>query len=168
MLKTTQAAAEAAGISLDKIYVMEGYADGKQSFDSLIRDIVRRKCPKEPPRVAGKDTLAYLVFSSGTSGPPKGEFSCFSFANHMNSKFAIAVMISHGNLAVSLLQGITIGAAIAAVSPPAPSEVEVTLAFLPMHHSYGMHMYCFRAFLKPSTFILMLWDVDSVLAMVPK
>lgn len=81
----------------------------------------------------------------------------------------IAVMISHGNLKVSLLQGIIVGTIIAAVNPPSTSESpEVTLAFLPLHHSYGMHMYCFRAFLRPSTFIMMAWDVDAVLALVPK
>lgn len=72
-LKIALRAAEAAGIPQDRIYIMEGHVNGKKSFDSLIREVIRRKVPKEAPRPAREDTLAYLVFSSGTSGPPKGK-----------------------------------------------------------------------------------------------
>lgn len=53
-------------------------------------------------RPVTKDTMAYLVFSSGTSGPPKGTF-LLSFDRN-GSDCLVAVMISHGNLIFALMQ----------------------------------------------------------------
>lgn len=58
------------GLSEDRIHILEGHVPNRLSLDDVIyntRDIQGVK-----PRQAGKDTLAYLLFSSGTSGPPKG------------------------------------------------------------------------------------------------
>ncbi|KIJ27498.1 hypothetical protein M422DRAFT_190935, partial [Sphaerobolus stellatus SS14] len=78
----------------ENIFILEGQDKSDLNFrslDNLIAEVRRNQLPKEPVRAAGKDTLAYLVFSSGTSGLPK------------------AVMISHGNLLASLFQAVVIG-----------------------------------------------------------
>jgi long-subunit acyl-CoA synthetase (AMP-forming) len=57
--------AKERGIDLHHIYVMKGNAE-------VIGDVRKKRIPPVGIRTATKDTLAYLVFSSGTSGPPKG------------------------------------------------------------------------------------------------
>ena len=64
--------AKELGIDSNHIYVMKGNVKGRKSLWSIIRDVRRKKTPLVDVRAATKDTLAYLVFSSGTSGLPKG------------------------------------------------------------------------------------------------
>ena len=55
-----------------------------KTFRGIIQNVRKRKVPLVDIRPAGKDTLAYLVFSSGTSGLPKGMyifFCCWSMPN---------------------------------------------------------------------------------------
>jgi long-subunit acyl-CoA synthetase (AMP-forming) len=60
-------------ITQDKIYVLSGQpTDGRRSFGQLIDTVERKNVLPEPVRRAQKDTLAYLMMSSGTSGLPKG------------------------------------------------------------------------------------------------
>jgi long-subunit acyl-CoA synthetase (AMP-forming) len=60
-------------ITSDKIYILSGPpVKGRQSFNQLIEAAERKKLPLAPIHPAKKDTLAYLVMSSGTSGLPKG------------------------------------------------------------------------------------------------
>jgi acyl-coenzyme A synthetase/AMP-(fatty) acid ligase len=49
------------------------------SVESLIRKVNKEQIPEESVRIVSKDALGYLVFSSGTSGLPKG-----SFPNHLS------------------------------------------------------------------------------------
>ncbi|KAF8962991.1 hypothetical protein BDZ97DRAFT_1701982 [Flammula alnicola] len=158
-LKTVLPAAREAGIPEDRIYLMKEGEEktakkgkGRKSFRSIIEDVRRRKTPVVDVRPAGKDTLAYLVFSSGTSGLPK------------------AVMISHGNLIFSVGQAIVLQeAALAVYTPPNPESTPVTLAFLPLHHTYGLHSYCFRACLAPGTLIILpKWDIHVALRVIPQ
>lgn len=60
------------GLSRDKIYLMNQDIQGQTSIDSLIKHVNSKKIPEERVRIVPKDTLGYLVFSSGTSGLPKG------------------------------------------------------------------------------------------------
>jgi long-subunit acyl-CoA synthetase (AMP-forming) len=70
--------AKAAGIPEDKVYVLGGRFQGRKSLDDLIKDAQTKKLAPLAVRPAKKDTLAYLVFSSGTTGLPKGSsFSRF-------------------------------------------------------------------------------------------
>ena len=64
--------AKAAGIPEDKVCSLGGHVDGRTSFSDLINEVRSRKLQPIAVRPAHKDTLAYLVFSSGTSGLPKG------------------------------------------------------------------------------------------------
>ncbi|GLB38764.1 putative AMP-binding enzyme C-terminal domain [Lyophyllum shimeji] len=147
--------AKTVGIPSSKIYILEGRVKGRKSFAEMIEGVERRKMPILQPRHATKDTLAYLIFSSGTSGLPK------------------AVMISHGNIIYSIGQVVVMGAALAEVyTPPrinTPEGIPIGLAFLPLHHSYGLHAYSFRAFLSPLTLVLMSrWDLKHALELIPK
>ena len=65
-------AATTADLSTNNIYVLEGCSEGRPSFQDLIGTIVSSKTSQEPIRSVTKDTIAYFIFSSGTSGLPKG------------------------------------------------------------------------------------------------
>jgi acyl-CoA synthetase (AMP-forming)/AMP-acid ligase II len=53
--------------------------------------------------------------------------------------------------------------------PDTPEGIHVALASLPMHHTYGFHICCFRAFEKPVTLaILRRWDVDVALKLIAR
>jgi acyl-CoA synthetase (AMP-forming)/AMP-acid ligase II len=71
-LTTVMPVAIELGVDLNHIYVMKGNSKGRQSFWSIIQDVRKKKIPRVDVRNATKNTLAYLVFSSGTSGLPKG------------------------------------------------------------------------------------------------
>jgi acyl-CoA synthetase (AMP-forming)/AMP-acid ligase II len=61
-----------AGLPADRIYLLEGEDVCYTNYDQLVSSARKSGLPRLPVRQANKDTLAYLVFSSGTSGPPKG------------------------------------------------------------------------------------------------
>jgi acyl-CoA synthetase (AMP-forming)/AMP-acid ligase II len=72
LLPLVLAVAKDVGIPSSKIYILGGSAKGRKSFSEMIND-ARTKCmPFISARPATKNTLAYLVFSSGTTGLPKG------------------------------------------------------------------------------------------------
>jgi acyl-coenzyme A synthetase/AMP-(fatty) acid ligase len=60
------------GLSREKVYLMNKDASDHVSVESLIRKVDEKQIPEEKVRIVPKDTLGYLVFSSGTSGLPKG------------------------------------------------------------------------------------------------
>lgn len=139
----------------DRIYLIEGSATDKESFGDMITRTRKAGLRGGSIRKADRDTLAYLIFSSGTSGPPK------------------AVMISHGNIAVALLQGIVYAQAVAEVytppTPPTSEGIPVSIGVLPMHHTYGLHVFAFRPCLAPSTVVLVdTFNVSSLLKLIPK
>jgi len=77
-----------SGLPEDHIYILEGERDGYTSYDQLVSSARKNSIPRLPVRHAIKDTLAFLVFSSGTSGPPKGIylfqlFIAEAWARHM-------------------------------------------------------------------------------------
>ncbi|KAF9004607.1 hypothetical protein BDQ17DRAFT_1240838 [Cyathus striatus] len=148
-------AAKEVGISADKIYILRGHVRTRKSVHDLIFNAWKNKITPVPVRQATKDTLAYLVFSSGTTGLPK------------------AVMISHGNIIYSMAQVMVVRQVTATVHPPQPLKtpegIPVSLAFLPLHHTYGLHVYCFRAMITPNTLVIMSkWNIDTALQLIPK
>ena len=60
------------GIPKDRVYILEGNAPrGFRSFDGMIAR-AKEQCGRSVRiKQAGKNTLAFLLFSSGTTGLPK-------------------------------------------------------------------------------------------------
>ncbi|KAH9936272.1 uncharacterized protein B0H18DRAFT_1081932 [Fomitopsis serialis] len=140
-------AAREVGLPEERIYVLSGHIKGKKSLADFIDETRERRTPAVPVRPATKDTLAYLVFSSGTTGLPK------------------AVMVTHGNIAVSYMQNDICLKAVGLPTPPVPP---VGLAFLPYYHTYGLHMICLRGLWAPVTFVVIpKWDANLVLRLIP-
>lgn len=71
-LPLVQAAAKEAGFPDTLVYILEGQSAGRLSFGEMIHHVRERSIPRIAVRPATKYTLAYLIFSSGTSGLPKG------------------------------------------------------------------------------------------------
>ena len=60
------------GIPSHEIYLMNEDISGQVSVESLIRRAKEKQIPEEQVRIVPKDTLGSLIFSSGTTGLPKG------------------------------------------------------------------------------------------------
>lgn len=93
-------AARENGFGEEHIYLLEGDVHGKQSFVDLISNTKVRNVPRIPVRPASKSTLAYVVFSSGTTGLPKGKQVSDGDITLVSQRIPWyeGVMISHGNL----------------------------------------------------------------------
>jgi acyl-CoA synthetase (AMP-forming)/AMP-acid ligase II len=59
-------------ISMDNLYILGQKTEGLRTFEEMVEDARSRALAPVSPRAATRDTLAYLVFSSGTTGRPKG------------------------------------------------------------------------------------------------
>ena len=106
-----------SGLPADRIYLLEGENKGHTSYDQLVSSVRKNGIPRLPVRHATKGTLAYMVFSSGTSGLPKGMYP-FCLPRHRNMDASsmryfllnyTAVMISHGNITHVILGLLVIG-----------------------------------------------------------
>ncbi|KAI0345746.1 amp dependent CoA ligase [Trametopsis cervina] len=152
LLSNALAAAKEIGFPEERIYILEGKADGRWSFQDFVDHARARAIPRVPIRPASKSTLAYLVFSSGTTGLPKG------------------VMISHGNIwALMYANIIQKDEEDKFLQPAPPKAPPVHLMFLPFYHTYGLHISCFRVFVQPVTNVIVpKWDVELVLRAIPK
>ncbi|GAO50186.1 acetyl-CoA synthetase-like protein [Saitoella complicata NRRL Y-17804] len=114
MLETAVAAAKEVGIPEDQIFVLD-QAPGFKSVQDLV-DIGRKE--KELPALNwspgdGKTKMAFLSYSSGTTGLPKG------------------VMVSHYNVIANTLQ-------IVAFNGGFHKEKTTVLGLLPFYHIYGL------------------------------
>lgn len=77
LIKQAHEAANQAGVPADCIYQLDSRPHTKiTDLSSVIQNVKAKKIPRQPVIPAQKDTLAYLLFSSGTSGPPKGVRKC--------------------------------------------------------------------------------------------
>lgn len=144
-----------SGLPEDRIYILEGECKGYTSYDQLVSSARKKNIPRLPVRYASKDTLACLIFSSGTSGLPK------------------ALMVSHGNIIHATLGIMVYGMESVKIQEPTaldtPDELEVRLCVLPVHHSYGLYMTSFYNFLKRSTTVILpKWDVNLFFDSIPK
>ncbi|KZS92203.1 acetyl-CoA synthetase-like protein [Sistotremastrum niveocremeum HHB9708] len=147
-----------AGISDDRILLLDEpraspNLGGIRSFDSLIKAICKRNIPRADVRSVGKDTLAYLMFSSGTSGLPK------------------AVAVSHANVNTSLMQYLMLVVEAMKVMKlsAVPGEISKVLAALPFSHTAGLHVLVIRALLLPNTLVILpKWDVNMAIDCIQK
>jgi long-subunit acyl-CoA synthetase (AMP-forming) len=73
------AAAQMIGFSEKSVIILQGEVAGKASLPRLIEDVKARGLPKIATQEVQDDTLAYFVFSSGTTGLPKGLFFRVNF-----------------------------------------------------------------------------------------
>ena len=62
----------AKNVGMKNIYVLGQKIEGLRTFEEIVEDARSRAIAPVPPRAVTKDTLAYLMFSSGTTGLPKG------------------------------------------------------------------------------------------------
>ncbi|KAI0785242.1 hypothetical protein C8Q75DRAFT_722835 [Abortiporus biennis] len=152
LLTAALRAAKELHIPESRIFLLEGTSPyPKLSFNDLVNSVQKRAIPRVAVRPATKDTLAYLVFSSGTTGLPK------------------ALMVSHGNLWFTIMSATVHVQEEMKGLPISRASQMVVLAALPFHHSYGLHMFCLRGFAFPSTFVVLpRWDDDLVLRSIPK
>ncbi|KAI0632176.1 acetyl-CoA synthetase-like protein [Trametes polyzona] len=138
------------GLSEDRVYILEGRVEGRRNLAGAIKAVREHQVPRVPSRPVTRDTLAYLVFSSGTSGLPK------------------AVMISHRNLLASMLQA-AVAAEFEGPNPKFERVTPVSLGFLPIYHTYGLHYVCLRPVWQViTTVIIPKWNADTVLELIPK
>ena len=62
----------AGNVAVENIYVLGQKVEGFRTFEEIVEDARSQEMAPVSPRPATRDTLAYLIFSSGTTGPPKG------------------------------------------------------------------------------------------------
>ncbi|KAI0059636.1 acetyl-CoA synthetase-like protein [Artomyces pyxidatus] len=136
-----RAAADQIGLADDRIIVLQGHVPGRQSVQDLVQNVRARNIARVATQPVQRDTLAYMVFSSGTSGLPKG------------------VMISHCNVIASMLQPMVAMQEMAKFYQPAsldtPEKIPIHLAFLPFYHSMGLHSAILMTFLRPQTILIL-------------
>ncbi|KAK7946610.1 AMP-binding enzyme (4-coumarate-CoA ligase) [Apiospora aurea] len=121
LLDTALKAAKAVGIAPDRIFIMQtggSSDDGKLSYETLdgLINEGRSLPPLEPPAWTtgqGARQVAYISYSSGTSGLPKG------------------VMISHRNVIANMMQ-------LRWFESPKGVVTQVNLGVLPLSHIYGL------------------------------
>ena len=58
-------------IGTENVYILGQKTEGFRNLEEMIEDARSRALAPVSPRPAKKDTLAYLVVSSGTTGYPK-------------------------------------------------------------------------------------------------
>ena len=65
----------AGNMAAENIYALSQKVKGFRTFEKIVEEARLREMAPVSLRLATKDTLAYLMFSSGTTGPPKDRWN---------------------------------------------------------------------------------------------
>ncbi|KAK5124035.1 hypothetical protein LTR85_002232 [Meristemomyces frigidus] len=137
-------ACEKAGIPEDRICLIgDQKADGQFKHFTSVRNISGTQRYRRAKVDPEKD-LAFLVYSSGTTGHPKG------------------VMLCHRNIVANALQ-ITAGEGPISNAPrPGHPDGDTILAFLPFFHIYGLTVVVHQSFYRGlKTIVMPKFDIES-------
>ncbi|UPX17713.1 uncharacterized protein EKO05_0008053 [Ascochyta rabiei] len=121
-VKNAQEAAKQVGIPLDKVIIMGDQKDPSyrvKHFTSIVNTIGSAKWRRTKAKNPAED-LAFLVYSSGTTGHPKG------------------VMLTHRNIVANTIMLKVAEAGNLKPSGGPTGEGDKLLAFLPFFHIYGL------------------------------
>ncbi|KAL5121890.1 hypothetical protein ACEQ8H_000105 [Pleosporales sp. CAS-2024a] len=121
-IKNAQDAAQQVGIPLDKVIVMGDQRDPSHKtkhFTSIVNTAGSAKYRRTKAKNPAED-LAFLVYSSGTTGHPKG------------------VMLTHKNIVANTLMLQAGEAGLLQPSGGPDNQGDKLLAFLPFFHIYGL------------------------------
>ncbi|KAK4546171.1 hypothetical protein LTR36_002308 [Oleoguttula mirabilis] len=143
-LEVALQACQKAGIPQDRICLIgDQRADGKFKHFTNVRNISGTQRYRRAKVDPEKD-LAFLVYSSGTTGHPKG------------------VMLSHRNIIANTLQ-ITKGEGPLSNAPrPGHPDGDSILAFLPFFHIYGLTVVLHQSFYRGlKTIVMPKFDIES-------
>ncbi|KAI0309886.1 acetyl-CoA synthetase-like protein [Amylostereum chailletii] len=146
--------ATAIQLPYDRIYIIQGHVPGRRSLDDFVAQ-ARTDDLKIATRPVRVNTIAYLMFSSGTSGLPKG------------------IISSHQNLCYQSVQPVVMIKEIEKVyTPPplnTPEGIPVGIGYAPLYHVMGFHLNIIRHFLQPQTVVMIpKWDTELMFTLIAK
>jgi len=138
----------ASSIPEERVFILQGHVEGKISLPDLINHVKLHGLLPVPTQPVRRETLACIMFSSGTTGLPK------------------AIMISHRNLYHSTMQVEVMSQTSGREREPhaTPEKIPISLAALPFYHTIGANAFILRLFVTPTTLIILpQWNIDLVI-----
>ena len=139
-------ACQKVGIPTDRIALIgdERDAEGRIKHFTSVRNISGTQRYRRAKVADPANDLAFLVYSSGTTGHPKG------------------VMLTHRNIVANTLQICAAEQPLSPVPRPGHPDGDSILAFLPFFHIYGLTVVVHQSFYRGlKTVVLPKFDLES-------